>query len=68
MSDVWPKLIRDPVHNIIPFDDTPTDQLLLRLINTKEFQRLRRIKQLGLSHLVFPGADHSRFAKGIKHG
>ncbi len=65
MSDAWPKIVRDPVHNIIPFEDDDCDKLLLRLINTKEFQRLRRIKQLGLSELVFPGADHSRFAHSI---
>jgi hypothetical protein len=64
MSD-WPKIIRDPVHNIIAFDETPRDKLLLDLINTKEFQRLRRIKQLGMSELVFPGANHSRFAHSI---
>ena len=63
VSDTWPKLIRDPVHNIIPFEKC--DRLLLQLINTREFQRLRRIKQLGLSQLVFPGADHSRFAHSI---
>lgn len=65
MSLSWPKVIRDPVHNIIPFNDTSCDRLLLDLINTKEFQRLRRIKQLGMSHFVFPGADHSRFAHSI---
>lgn len=65
MHFVSPKIIRDPVHNIISFDDSKCDRLLLRLINTKEFQRLRRIKQLGLSQLVFPGADHSRFAHSI---
>ncbi len=61
----WPKIIRDPVHNLISFDDTPCDRLLLNLINTSEFQRLRRIKQLGFSQLTFPGADHSRFAHSI---
>ena len=61
----WPKIIRDPVHNIVPFEGNDCDKLLLDLINTKEFQRLRRIKQLGLSQLVFPGADHSRFAHSI---
>lgn len=65
MTSAWPKIIRDPVHNIVPFEDEVCDRLLLKLINTQEFQRLRRIKQLGLSQLVFPGADHSRFAHSI---
>ncbi|MEP0841842.1 MAG: HD domain-containing protein [Phycisphaerae bacterium] len=69
MSKLWPKVIRDPVHNIIPFEDTVCDRLLLDLVNTKEFQRLRRIKQLGMADLVFPGANHSRFAHciGVMH-
>ncbi len=65
MSDTWPKVIRDPVHDIILFDDSACDRLLLKLINTLEFQRLRRIKQLGMSELVFPGANHSRFSHSI---
>lgn len=65
MAGTWPKIIRDPVHGLIPFEDTPCDRLLLTLINTREFQRLRRIKQLGMSQYVFPGADHSRFAHSI---
>jgi HD superfamily phosphohydrolase len=65
MTGVWPKIIRDPVHNIIPFEDNSCDRLLLDLINTREFQRLRRIKQLGMSELVFPAANHSRFAHSI---
>ena len=59
MAGSWPKVIRDPVHELIPFEDTPCDRLLWDLINTKEFQRLRRIKQLGVCELVFPGANHS---------
>lgn len=65
MGKSWPKLIRDPVHDIITFEDKPWDRLLLDLINTAEFQRLRRIKQLGMSEMVFPGANHSRFAHSI---
>ncbi len=65
MSKLWPKVIRDPVHNIISFEEAEWDRLLLDLINTREFQRLRRIKQLGMSELVFPGANHSRFAHSI---
>jgi len=65
MSGSWPKVIRDPVHNLIPFEDTSCDRLLLDLIDSEEFQRLRRIKQVGVSELVFPGANHSRFAHSI---
>jgi HD superfamily phosphohydrolase len=65
MAGTWPKVIRDPVHELIPFEDTPCDRLLWDLINTKEFQRLRRIKQLGVCELVFPGADHSRFSHSV---
>ena len=58
--------LRDPVHGLITFDkDNPIDELAWRLIDTPEFQRLRRIKQLGLSDFVFPGATHSRFAHSI---
>ncbi|MBD8086682.1 HD domain-containing protein [Limosilactobacillus sp. c11Ua_112_M] len=51
------KVFRDPIHGQIIVDN----QILLDLINTPEFQRLRRIKQLGTSSLTFHGAEHSRF-------
>jgi len=58
--------IRDPVHGLIVFDlHNEVDSLAWRLIETPEFQRLRRIRQLGVSDLVFPGATHSRFAHSI---
>ncbi|EMB77566.1 hypothetical protein SMU50_07636 [Streptococcus mutans 5SM3] len=52
------KVFRDPVHNYIPVED----ELIYDLINSKEFQRLRRIKQLGSSSFTFHGAEHSRFS------
>ncbi|HIW71396.1 MAG TPA: HD domain-containing protein [Candidatus Levilactobacillus faecigallinarum] len=52
------KVLRDPVHNYIYVQH----QVILDLINTREFQRLRRIKQLGTASLVFHGAEHTRFA------
>lgn len=58
--------LRDPVHGLIVFEyDNEIDQLAWGLINTPEFQRLRRIKQLGVSEFVFPGATHTRFAHCI---
>lgn len=65
MSGNWPKVFRDPVHDLIAFDDNPCDRLLLDLINSREVQRLRRIKQMGLTELVFSGATHSRFAHSL---
>lgn len=60
------KIIRDPVHDVIAFDvSRPTDRLLFDLLNAVEFQRLRRIRQLGLASLAYPGADHSRYAHSL---
>jgi len=55
--------IRDPIHDLITFDlEDPLDDLAWELINSREFQRLRRVKQLGFSDFVFPGATHTRFS------
>jgi HD superfamily phosphohydrolase len=57
---------RDPVHDYISFrGSSATDRLLLDLVETREVQRLRRVRQLGLAHLVFPGAEHSRFPHAL---
>lgn len=60
-----PQRIRDPIHDLITFDTTNFEQLAWSLIDCGEFQRLRRIKQLGFSELVFPGATHSRFSHSV---
>jgi len=60
------KIIRDPVHDVVAFQiDQPLDALLFRLLNAAEFQRLRRILQLGMAHLAYPGATHSRYSHSL---
>src|ERR687896_2501014 len=60
------KIIRDPVHDVIAFRlDRPADALMFRLLNAAEFQRLRRIRQLGMASLAYPGADHSRYSHSL---
>ncbi len=51
------KVFKDPVHRYVHV----RDRVIWDLIGTKEFQRLRRIRQLGTTYLTFHGAEHSRF-------
>ncbi len=55
------KILNDPVYGFISLPH----KILLDIIDHPYFQRLRRIKQLGLSHLVYPGALHTRFNHAI---
>lgn len=60
------KIIRDPVHDVIAFrTERAVDALLFRLINAAEFQRLRRVRQLGFASLAYPGADHCRYSHSL---
>ena len=52
------KIIRDPLYNYIGID-RKRDGWLLDVLNSPEIQRLRRVHQLGVSYLTYPGADHS---------
>ena len=58
------KVFCDPVHDLITFR-LPEEELLVKLIDSVPFQRLRRISQLGVTSLVFHGAEHSRFAHSL---
>jgi uncharacterized protein len=60
------KIYRDSVHNIIRLEtDSDAGKLLARLIDAAEFQRLRRIRQLGLAHFAYQAAEHSRFTHSL---
>jgi len=58
------RVVRDPLWNSIRLDATA-----VRIVDSGAFQRLRYIRQLGLAHLVYPGATHTRFdhALGVYH-
>jgi len=55
------KIINDPVYGFIRFPERE----LMQIINHPWFQRLRRIKQMGMADLVYPGAVHTRFAHSL---
>jgi len=54
------KTIQDTVHGMIKLEDWQVS-----IIDTPQFQRLRRIKQLGFANLVYPGANHTRFEHSL---
>ena len=60
------RIFHDPIHKEIAFDSgKPEELMIMELIDTIAFQRLRRIKQLGPASLLFHGAESSRFTHSI---
>lgn len=57
-------ILRDPVHGLVAFEK-PEEAIIERLLEAREVQRLRRIRQLGLTSLAYPGADHTRFSHAL---
>ena len=58
-----PKQIYDPLHGFVELSN-----LCLQIVDTPVFQRLRRMRQLGVVHYVFPSANHTRFEHSIGVG
>src|SRR5687768_4730786 len=54
------RTVRDPL-----WSNIHVDPLTMRLVDTPGFQRLRYVRQLGLAHLVYPGATHTRFEHAL---
>ena len=60
------RIYRDSVHDIIRIEtDSDEGRLLVALVDTPEFQRLRRVRQLGLAHFAYQAAEHSRFTHSL---
>jgi hypothetical protein len=59
-ADVPYQIFNDPIHGFIK-----VHPLLVKIIHTPQFQRLKDIKQLGICYWVFPGASHNRSANNL---
>ncbi len=57
-------ILRDPIHGLVAFEGM-AERVIRSLLDTREVQRLRRVRQLGLAPLVFPGAEHTRFSHAV---
>jgi HD superfamily phosphohydrolase len=57
-------ILRDPVHGLVAFE-AEEERIVPRIMDTPEVQRLRHVRQLGVTSMAFPGAEHTRFAHAI---
>ena len=68
-QEIKTRIIRDSLHGIIKFEGNEQGKVFMDIIDSYIFQRLRKIRQLGFSYMVYPGATHSRFehSLGVYH-
>lgn len=64
-SKMKTQIIRDAVHDMIKFSADERGSTMTKIINTSIYQRLKKIRQLGFSYMVYPGATHSRFEHSL---
>ncbi|HWA77903.1 MAG TPA: HD domain-containing protein [Polyangiaceae bacterium] len=57
-------ILRDPVHGLVSFESAE-ESIVPALLEASEVQRLRRVRQMGLASLAYPGADHTRFSHAL---
>ncbi len=57
-------ILRDPVHGLVAFESAE-EEIVPALLEAEELQRLRRVRQMGLASLAYPGADHTRFSHAL---
>ncbi len=57
-------ILRDAVFGLVSFE-SDEERVLRKLVDTAEVQRLRRVRQLGVASLAFPGAEHTRFSHAL---
>jgi len=57
-------ILRDPVHGLVSFE-SEEESIVVALLEAREVQRLRRVRQMGLASLAYPGADHTRFSHAL---
>ncbi len=57
-------ILRDPVHGLVSFESVE-ESIIPALLEAREVQRLRRVRQMGLASLAYPGADHTRFSHAL---